>query len=404
MDKKYNDAIYLDCFAGISGNMLLGALLDVGAPAELLRTELVKLPVNGYTLTISRVDKGGISANYLDVQVDESVHEHRNLEDIVSLINKSELVPAVKETSIAIFTRLAQAEAKVHGMPLNEIHFHEVGAVDSIVDIVGIAWALHYLGIKHIYSSKLHVGNGFVKCCHGLMPVPAPATAELLHGIPYYQGDIAKELVTPTGAAVLATLGNDFGVRPEGFVSHKIGYGAGSWDLAIPNVLRLYWGEVSGSDRNQEQNQTQMDEQCLVVEANIDDQNPEIYGYIIDKLFEAGALDVWLTPIVMKKSRPATKLSVLLSSDCKNKIAEIILQETTSIGMRFYPVTRTMADREFIVIGLPWGDVKVKISSYRGKICNVAPEYEDCRKIAEKAGMPLKVVQHIALKEAMSFC
>lgn len=398
-----NNAIYLDCFAGISGNMLLGALLDAGAPEEGLRTELAKLPVAGYELKAARVDKGGISALYLDVQVDETVHTHRNLADVTAIIDNSALAPAVKETSKAIFTRLAQAEAKVHGVPVNEVHFHEVGAVDSIVDIVGIAWALDYLQIEHVYASRLHVGNGFVKCCHGLIPVPAPATAELLHGIPYYQGDIAKELVTPTGAAVLAVLGKEYGVMPNGFVSSKIGYGAGTWELEIPNVLRLYWGALPAGEQDiPEENQE--NDRCLLIEANIDDQNPEVYGYVMDKLFAAGALDVWFTPIFMKKNRPATQLSVLTANDAKAKIVEVILQESTSIGMRFHPVDRAMANREYIVIGLPWGDVRVKISSYRGKICNVAPEFEDCRKIAEEAGIPLKVVQHVALKEAMSFC
>ncbi|WP_425061346.1 nickel pincer cofactor biosynthesis protein LarC [Sporomusa carbonis] len=397
------NALYLDCFAGISGNMLLGALLDAGVPEELLRAELAKLPVHGYELTISRVDKGGISAVYLDVRVDESEHHHRNLGDIITIIDNSTLKPTVKETSKRIFARLAQAEAKVHGMTVDEIHFHEVGAVDSIVDIVGAAWALDYLGVEHIYASRLHVGSGFVKCCHGLIPVPAPATAELLCGIPHYQGEIAKELVTPTGAAVLATLGSGFGLMPDNFTSRKIGYGAGTWDLEIPNVLRLYLGELTVA-AGQEGLAHQPDEQYVVVEANIDDQNPELYSYVMDKLFAAGALDVWLTPIVMKKSRPATKLSAIITKEYEAKATEIILTETTSIGMRFYPVTRAMANRELIVVGLPWGDVKVKISSYRGKICNVAPEYEDCRKIAEEAGLPLKVVQHLALKEAMSIC
>ncbi|MDF2568478.1 MAG: larC 1 [Sporomusa sp.] len=396
-------AIYLDCFAGISGNMLLGALIDIGAPEDQLRAELAKLPMTGYELTMERVDKGGISALYLDVQVDEHGHHHRNLSDIMTLIDGSSLIPAVKETSKQIFTRLAVAEAKVHGVEIDEIHFHEVGAVDSIVDIIGVAWALDYLGIKQIYASRLHVGNGFVKCAHGLIPVPAPATAELLRGIPFYQGDIAKELVTPTGAAVLATLSDSYGPIPGGFISYQVGYGAGTWDLDIPNVLRIFLGEMP-IDAAQAPLEGQDDKAYLVVEANIDDQNPELYSYVMDKLFAAGALDVWLTPIIMKKGRPATKLSALLTEDCQAKIAEIILEETTSIGMRFSPVTRATAKREFMVVGLPWGDVKVKISSYRGKICNVAPEYEDCRKIAEELGLPLKVVQHLALKEAMSFC
>ncbi|WP_371371379.1 nickel pincer cofactor biosynthesis protein LarC [Sporomusa aerivorans] len=400
---KYN-AIYLDCFAGISGNMLLGALLDAGAPAEFLRAELAKLPVTDYEVNIKRVEKGGISACYLDVAVDEAAHSHRTLADIISIIDNSELKAAVKTTAKEIFTRLAAAEAKVHGVEPETVHFHEVGAVDSIVDIVGIAWALDYLGIEHIYASRLHVGNGFVECCHGLMPVPAPATAELLHGIPHYQGDIKKELVTPTGAAVLATLAKGFGLMPDQFVSSQIAYGAGTWDLDIPNVVRLYLGIMHVPPVTEQPGESDEATQCLVVETNIDDQSPELYGYVMDKLFAAGALDVWVTPIQMKKNRPAAKLSVLITEDCREKIAAIILNETTAIGMRFYPVTRTTASREFIIIGLPWGDVKVKISSYQGKICNVAPEYEDCRRIAEEAGVPLKVVQHVALKEAMSFC
>ncbi len=401
MDKQCN-TIFLDCFAGISGNMLLGALLDAGAPKELLQAELAKLPLTGYELTVSRVDKGGISATYVEVEVDEAVQVHRNLADIVAIIEHSTLAPTVKEVSKSIFGRLAQAEAKVHGMPLDEIHFHEVGAVDSIIDIVGVAWALDYLQIEHIYASRLHVGNGFVKCCHGLIPVPAPATAELLHGIPYYPGEIAKELVTPTGAAILATLGNGFGTMPTGFISAKIGYGAGTWELSIPNVLRLCLGEIPASAENKDNSPAE--EQCIVIEANIDDQSPEGYEYIMDRLFAGGALDVWLTPIFMKKNRPATKLSVLIPKSSQAKLTEIIFQETTSIGMRFYPVERTKADREMIVIGLPWGDVRVKVSAYQGKICNVAPEYDDCRVIAEQTGMPLKVIQQLALKEAMAFC
>ena len=395
--------MYLDCFAGISGNMLLGALLDIGAPEDLLRTELAKLPVGGYQLSITRVDKGGISALYLDVNVDDSGHHHRNLAEITGIIEESTLAAAVKVKSTQIFARLAEAEAKVHGVPVNEIHFHEVGAVDSIVDIVGIAWALDYLGIEQIYASRLHVGSGFVKCAHGLIPVPAPATAELLRGIPFYQGDIAKELVTPTGAAVVAALGSGYGPMPDGFISNQVGYGAGTWELDIPNVLRVYLGEMP-ANAAAERFEGQEEKSYLVVEANIDDQNPELYSYIMDKLFAAGALDVWLTPIIMKKGRPATKLSALLPEECQSGMAEIILEETTSIGMRFYPVTRAIANREFIMVGLPWGDVKVKISSFRGKICNVAPEYEDCRRLAEELGMPLKVIQHLALKEAMSFC
>ena len=402
---KYN-AIYLDCFAGISGNMLLGALIDAGAPAELLQAELAKLPVTDYEIHIERVEKGGISACYFAVNVDEAAQAHRHLTDIISIIDQADLKPAVQATAKQIFRRLAEAEGKVHGVKPEAVHFHEVGAVDSIVDIVGIAWALDYLAVEQIFASRLHVGNGLVKCCHGLMPVPAPATAELLHGITYYQGDINQELVTPTGAAVLAALAQGFGPMPAEFVSSAIGYGAGTWELEIPNVVRLYKGTVlvSEPDTAKESGESKEASHCLVVETNIDDQSPELYGYIMEKLFAAGALDVWITPILMKKNRPAATLSVLITEDCRDKAVDIILHETTAIGMRFHPVTRTTASREFIIIGLPWGDVKVKISSYQGKICNVAPEYEDCRKIAAESGIPLKVVQQVALKEAMSFC
>ncbi|SDE36625.1 nickel pincer cofactor biosynthesis protein LarC [Sporomusa acidovorans] len=243
MTEKCN-VIYLDCFAGISGNMLLGALIDVGMPEELLRSELAKLPISGYEIKVTRVNRGDICALYVDVRVDEHGHHHRNLTDITTIIDQSGLGSAVKENSKQIFTRLAYAEAKVHGVPVDEIHFHEVGAIDSIVDIVGVACAFDYLGVERIYTSRLHVGSGFIKCCHGLIPVPAPATAELLNGIPYYQGAIAKELVTPTGAAILAILGSGFGSMPEGFISRKIGYGAGTWEIDIPNVTRLYLGEI----------------------------------------------------------------------------------------------------------------------------------------------------------------
>lgn len=400
MEKQYN-AIYLDCFAGISGNMLLGAFLDAGVPEELLRTEIAKLPLTGYELKISQVDKNGISAVYVDVEVDETVQAHRNLADIIAIIEQSTLAPAVKETSKNIFRNLANAESKVHGLLAEEIHFHEVGAVDSIIDIVGAAWAIDYLQIEHIYISKLQVGTGFVKCCHGMIPVPAPATAELLHGIPYYAGEISRELVTPTGAAVARTLGSGFGNMPQDFISARIGYGAGTWELEIPNVLRLYLGRIPAGPAN---HAGQSEEQCIVIETNIDDQSPEGFEYVMTRLFAAGALDVWLTPIMMKKNRLASKLSVLTTMDYQAKITEAIFEETNAIGMRFYPVSRTKADREFIVIGLPWGDVKVKVSAYQGKVCNVAPEYDDCRKIAEQTGMPLKVIQQLALKEAMSIC
>lgn len=244
--------LYLDCFAGISGNMLLGAFLHAGLPEEVLRENLSYLPIDGYDLSVERVTKCGISAVYVDVKLTHHHHHHRHLSDIIQIIDNSQLVQKVKDDSKKIFMLLAEAEAKVHGVTIEEIHFHEVGAVDAIIDIVGSAIGLHYFEIEEIHTSKLQVGNGFVECCHGLMPIPAPATAELLKKIPYYNGDISKELVTPTGAAVIAALGTSYGNMPQSFVSNTIGYGAGTWDLDIPNVLRMHLGEIVTSTKTDE--------------------------------------------------------------------------------------------------------------------------------------------------------
>lgn len=396
-------AIYLDCFSGISGNMLLGAFLDAGMPEDILRSELKKLPVHGYELCIERVVKRGISAAYVDVRLehhhedehghDHDHHHHRHLPDIIEIIDESSLSQIVKENSKKIFLHLAKAEAKVHGTTIDDIHFHEVGAVDAIVDIVGTVVCFDYLGIEAIYTSKLHTGCGFVKCSHGLMPVPAPATAELLKDIPYYTGKIERELVTPTGAAILAVLAHQHGDIPQNFTSSRIGYGAGTWDLEIPNVLRLHLGEVASEDN---------DDEVLVIEANIDDLNPQIYSHVIDKLLSIGALDVWLTPIIMKKSRPATLLSVLIYADNLNSVSEALFAETSTIGIRYHNVKRIVAQREIIAITSPWGEVRAKVSKYNGKVCSISPEYEDCRVIAEKNNVPLKLVQQTVIALASS--
>lgn len=388
-------AVYLDCFSGISGNMLLGALLDIGLPEAALRGALDKLPVAGYELKISRVTKCGVSASYVDVVLTKRQH-HRHLPDIFNIIDGADLEPDVKERSKQVFMKLAEAEAKVHGTSVQKIHFHEVGAVDAIVDVVGTVFGFHYLGIEKIYVSKLNAGGGFVKCSHGLMSVPAPATVELLKGIPYYSGEIKKELVTPTGAAIVAALAAGFGDMPSAFRSETIGYGAGTWDLEIPNVLRMHLGTMAGSADTAG---------AIVVEANIDDCNPQNYDYVMDKLFAAGALDVWVTPIIMKKGRPAVTLSVLISNteELLKTVSAILLTETTTLGLRHYQVQRTMADRKFIQVTLPWGKVNVKFGIYNGLICNFAPEYEDCRKLAELHGVPLKTVQQAAMNEAVTF-
>ena len=384
--------LYLDCFSGISGNMFLGALLDLGLPEDYLRRELAKLPVSGYELVIKKVEKQGIAATYLDVKTGFfEQRRHRHLPDINAIIDGSDLPGAVKEGAKKVFLRLAEAEAKVHGTTVDKVHFHEVGAVDTIVDIVGSVLGLNWLGIERVYTSKLRTGSGFVKCSHGCMPVPAPATAELLHGIAWEHGDIAKELVTPTGAALVAVFSADSGGVPDGFVSGAIGYGAGSWDLEIPNVVRALLGELAVAHEQAE---------YFVIEANIDDLNPQLYPHVMDRLFAAGARDVWLTPIIMKKGRSATTLSVLADNTVFPAAAALILAETTTIGMRYYPVSRLEAERQMVAVDTPWGQVRVKVSAVKGQIANAAPEFEDCRTIAVEHGLPLKIVWQKALSLA----
>lgn len=380
--------LYLDCFAGISGNMLLGALIDLGLPEDRLREELSSLNVKGYELIVKRVEKQGISATYVDVKTDRG-HHHRHLPDIYKIIDNSGFNDIVKETSKKVFWRLAEAEAKVHGTTPEHIHFHEVGAVDAIVDIVGGVFGLNYLGIEQIYASRLTTGTGFVQCSHGLMPVPAPATAELLTGIPYIPGEIAKELVTPTGAALLSTLAVKCGSLPEGFITEQIGYGAGTWDLDIPNVLRAFLGNAGMAANKTE---------YLMIEANIDDLNPQVYPYVIEKLLSAGARDAWTTPIMMKKGRPAVKLSVLADKEMLPSLTAIIFAETSSIGMRHYQVNREEAERKIVEIQTQWGLLHAKVSYFQGEVCNIAPEYEDCRQIADELGIPLKTVWQEVLK------
>ncbi|MDF2634705.1 MAG: hypothetical protein K0R78_1579 [Pelosinus sp.] len=387
-------ALYLDCFSGISGNMLLGALLHAGLPEEILRKNLSLLPVHGYNLVIDKVNKCGISAIYVDVKLehhDHDHHHHRHLSTIFQIIDDSQLKQKIKDDSKKVFLLLAEAEAKVHGVTVEEIHFHEVGAVDAIIDIVGTVIGLDYFQIEAIYTSPLQVGKGFIKCCHGLMPVPAPATAELLKSIPYYNGELNKELVTPTGAAVIAALGTGYGTMPANFISNAIGYGAGTWDLEIPNVLRMHVGEITEASTSTK---------TFVIEANIDDLSPQVYPYVMDKLLEVGAFDVWLTPIVMKKNRSATTLSVLVSDLILDQVITIIFEQTSTIGLRYYATERKIAMREIMDVTVPWGKARVKVSAYNGKICSITPEYEDCKIIAESYKIPLKKVQQTVLEIA----
>ena len=381
-------AVYLDCFSGLSGNMFLGALVDAGVPEAALREVIDKINIKGFSLIVKSVDKVGIHATHIDVDL-TSKHHHRGLSDILKLIREAEIPEAVKEKACLVFQRLGAAEAKVHGMPLEKVHFHEVGAVDAIIDIVGTVFGFHYLGIDRIYCSPLRVGRGFVKAAHGIMPIPAPATAELLNGIPWYPGDIDRELVTPTGAALVAELCSGFGDRPTGFLSEKTAYGAGTWDLIIPNVLRLSVGSIP---------EEKTSDTRWLLEANVDDSTPEVIAYVIDKLMSAGALDAWITPIIMKKGRPAFLVSALCDESNKTAVEDVVFAETSSIGVRWQEVRRTVANRSIVPVMTEWGSVGVKIAERNGEVINVAPEFGDCRALAEQSGTPLKKIYQAALQ------
>ncbi len=427
-------AIYLDCFAGISGNMLLGAFLQAGLPEAHLVGELKKvLPPDEFSVEVTDVSKNGVRAKYVRVLVHgepaefhaavptphehchehhhdhdhnhdhehahcphhaehhhEHHHAHRTMAIIREMIDKSSLGENVKEKSIAIFERLAEAEGKVHGLSADEVHFHEVGATDSIADIVGTAIALDYFGVEKIFVSKINTGSGFIECAHGTMMVPAPATAELLQGFPFYHAADEKEMTTPTGAAVIRALAEFAENLPGDFQPEKIAYGAGTWDLSIPNVLRMYLGEYQGREARR----------LYILETNIDDMNPQDYGYVYEKVLEAGALDVWATPIFMKKNRPAVTLSVLVGEAEKDACADLLFRETTSIGLRVVPVgERLEAARRTAMVATPYGEVSCKISAYKGHIVSLSAEYEDCRRLAREKNVPLKQVREDALAE-----
>ena len=373
---------YFDCFSGASGDMILGSLLDAGLKIEELKNELKKLNLSGYKIRATKKTKNGIAGTKFDVDISDR-HHHRSLKDIFKIINDSTLDPEIKKKSKAIFTRLGEAEAKIHDKPVDEIHFHEVGAVDAIVDIVGAVIGFHSLDIQGIYVSKLHVGTGTVECAHGTLPVPAPATAELLQGIPIYSTGIEGELVTPTGAAILTTLSTHFGAMPE-MVIEKIGYGLGAKELSISNALRVCIGRFDGifcEDRVQ------------LIETNIDDMNPQFYDHIMQMLYTEGAKEVFLTPVYMKKNRPGTLLSVIASIDKVDSLIEIIFQETTTLGVRISDVKkRKVLKRELITVGTPWGEARAKVRMISENKKIISPEYDDCKKIAQKNRLPIQEI------------
>jgi len=378
---------YFDCSSGISGDMILGALVDAGAPFDALKEGLSQLSIDGYSITATPVLKKGVKATKVDVVVEGPDLPGRPLKDLREIISDSALDSEIKSKSISIFQRLAEAESVVHNCPVEDVHFHEVGQIDTIVDIVGSVYAFHLLGIDRVVSSPIDTGSGSVKMSHGLFPIPAPVTAELLKGVPLYSSGIERELTTPTGAAIITAFASSFQPLP-GMTLSKIGYGAGGWELSEkPNVLRVFIGEDTALYNT--------DEVC-VIETNIDDMNPQVYEYLMDRLFEAGALDVYITPVVMKKSRPAQMLSVVADAGRLNDIRELIFRETTTIGVRVKKMSRFVLTRDIKEVHLPYGTVRVKISGSSNGVCNIVPEYEDCKALAMKTGIPLMDVMELA--------
>ncbi len=376
---------YLDCFSGISGDMLLGALVDAALSPAVLESELRKLDLKGWSLSTERVQRGGLTATKLDFQISET-HHHRTWKTIRNLIRASALAAPVQQRAELIFDRLAEAEAGVHGVAKDEVHFHEVGAMDSILDIVGASVAMEELGIEKIVVSPLNLGSGNVETAHGTLPVPAPATAALLKNAPVYSTGVAAELVTPTGAAVVAALAAEYGPLPRMSVS-AIGYGAGSRDLTEQaNVLRVFLGEPLKESHA-------ADEPTVsIIEANLDDMSPQLGGYFMEQALAAGALDVFYTPVQMKKNRPGILLTVICPSDRVDALSELVFQQTTTIGLRIYEARRRVLAREFVSVETPHGSVRMKVARLNGRVLNAAPEYDDCQRLAREKSVPLKQV------------
>ncbi|MBU1205602.1 MAG: nickel pincer cofactor biosynthesis protein LarC [Proteobacteria bacterium] len=377
--------LYFDCFSGVSGDMTLAALLDLGLPQEKLRLELEKLGLKNYSLNIFQGSRNGIAGMGIEVKVGPKEENHRHFSDILKIIEGSSLKPDVKKTSLAIFQRLAEAEAKVHAQRVEEVHFHEVGAVDSIVDIVGAAIGIDYFQPGRILSTELPMGRGFVQCQHGRLPLPAPATLEVLKGYPLKNVEVEGELVTPTGAAIVATLSSDVTSFPA-MTAEKIGYGMGKKDFPDrPNLLRLVLGEAT---------EAYLTDRVTILEANIDDMNPEFYDYLMERLFNRGALDVSLNPLLMKKNRPGTLLRVIAQEHDAEALSDIILRESSTLGVRSYAAARKKLPREIKEVETKYGRVRVKVS---GDL-RFQPEYEDCKRIAQEKGVPIQEVYQEAMK------
>ncbi len=377
--------------------MTLGAMIAAGLSTDILINELNKVHLHGWELKIDNVVKKGIAAIHLDViekhhhhhDNHEHHHPHRGLYDIIEIINDSHLHSDIKNTAIKIFTRLGEAEADVHGTTPDKVHFHEVGAVDAIIDIVGAAIGIFHLGIEKVYASAIPTGNGWVKCAHGTLPIPAPATAYLLRGANIANNDIQGELTTPTGAAIITTLAEGYCNLPAMKINN-IGYGAGTKDFDIPNVMRIFIGE----------NDEKKIDRVISLEFNVDDCSGESIGYLMEKTLQNGALDIFYTPVQMKKNRPGVMVTVLCKHQDEDNIVRLLLSESTTLGIRRNEITRYILPREIVIVATPLGDIRVKTTTFEG-IKKFAPEYEDCKKIAENSNIPLTEVFNTAIHHLM---
>ena len=367
--------------------MILGAMVAAGVDPNFLRQQLALLPVSGFRVEFETVNRSGLSATYARVETAPE-HKHRHLADIKQIIEQSNLSECVKQVSVRIFTRLAEAEARVHNEPIEQVHFHEVGALDAILDVVGAAICFDSLKIERFVCSPLHVGSGMVQMAHGSFPVPPPAVAELLKGVPFYSKDLQGELLTPTGAAIITTVCKEYGPIPQ-MTSASTGYGAGTREYPnFPNVLRVFVGETESNPAT--------DERLWMIETNLDDASPQIIGHVMDRVLESGALDCFFTPVQMKKNRPGVLLSVLCGSGDKEAVMKLLFMETTTLGVRSYQVERRALERRVVQVETQYGPIDVKVAHLDGRVVNEMPEFEQCREAAVKADVPLKVVEEAA--------
>ena len=381
--------LYFDLIGGASGDMILGALIDAGVPAEKLTEMLAGLKLDEFELIATPIEKNGFQATKVDIQVGEQPPE-RHLKEILEVIRNSSLPTSIQNRAIRIFRKIASVEAGIHNKSVDHVHLHELGGTDTIVDVTGALLALDFLGVSHIYASPIPLGSGFIKGAHGQIPLPAPATIGLLKGLPVRKTDIKAELITPTGAALLAELVNDFFPPPEMKVE-AVGYGAGTRDLPIPNLLRVMIGETAETGN-------QIREQLILLESNLDDLNPEIYPYVMESLFNAGALDVCLVPVQMKKNRPGTQIQVLVEVQKAEDMREILFRETSTLGIRQTQVDRFSLPRNILEVSTNFGIVRIKVAGEGTKFQKASPEYEDCQKLARENNIPIQQVYQEAVK------